>query len=107
MYSLQPAHMDRGCMYSVQPLGMHFVVSLDSFIKVVKAYVVHREILHILSTYRLQEYEAIWQCRADMISFDNQGILARLQIWSKHGEVGQNVPQEPLDDATMPDIAPY
>jgi hypothetical protein len=28
-------------------------------------------------------------------------------IWSKHGEVGENVPQETFDDEIMPNVAPH
>jgi len=28
-------------------------------------------------------------------------------IWSRHWEVGENIPQETFDDVIMPDVAPH
>ena len=40
-----------------------------------------------------------------MIALDYQGFMPNYTIWTMHGEVGPNVPQENDDDVDMPDVA--
>jgi hypothetical protein len=34
-----------------------------------------------------------------------RGFISNYTIWSMHGKVGENVPQENNDDVAMPDLA--
>jgi hypothetical protein len=39
------------------------------------------------------------------MSLDYQGFMKNYMIWSKHGKVSENVPQETFDSVIMSDVA--
>ena len=92
-------------MYGLTSANLQYLTGINTFITAAKAYA--RDGHHVFYPCRdcknLRKFVNVEQIRCHLIT---RGFVRYYTLWSKHGEVGENVPQETFDDVIIPDVAP-